>query len=121
MQVLKNDRSFFFDVDDTLIMWYDNGITWEPHTKHVDMLKKAKIRGQFVVVWSAGGYEWAEKAVKMLKLEKYVDIVMSKPDWWVDDLPADKVLSKHGEIYLPHTFTLTNDDGTVTVIEGLKN
>jgi hypothetical protein len=72
-------------------------------------------------VWSAGGHEWAEKAVRMLGIEEYVDVVMSKPAWWIDDLPANKILNGNSEIYLGHTFKLTNDDGTVTVIEGLKN
>jgi predicted phosphatase len=108
MKVYSSDNSVFFDVDDTLILWNptpeqkkangfkyqdDDGVfTYVPHKIHIESLKNHKSRGHFVVVWSAGGYKWAEKAVKMLELEEYVDLVIAKPKWCYDDLIAEKIL-----------------------------
>ena len=102
MQVIENENSVFFDVDETLVMWnvpigregetilFDNFgyAQWLlPHQHHIKLLKSFKVRGQFVVVWSQGGYQWAREVVKCLGLTEYVDLVMTKPKWIVDDLP----------------------------------
>ena len=102
MQVVENENMVCFDVDDTLVMWnippgregectlFNNFGFAEwllPHKPHIELLKSFKVRGQFVVVWSQGGYQWAREVVKHLGLEEYVDLVMSKPKWIVDDLP----------------------------------
>jgi phosphoserine phosphatase len=104
MTVIENENNVFFDVDDTLIHWdseysqpgtrkikiidpYDNSINYlKPHNKHVKLLKKYQQRGMTIVVWSAGGYKWAEAVVKALELEKYITLVMTKPAKYVDDL-----------------------------------
>lgn len=65
-----------------------------PHFTHIEQLKKHKARGHFVCVWSAGGWEWAEAAVKALGLEQYVDLVISKPSWTYDDLQAEQFMPK---------------------------
>lgn len=84
-----------FDVDDTLIMWDvepcasekntitftdDNGNTFvcKYHKAHVEHIKAHKSRGHYIIVWSAGGGEWAKKAVEILNLTSYVDQTMSK-------------------------------------------
>lgn len=100
MIVLRSDKVLYCDVDDTLIMWAPTGASYTPHQAHIDMIKKFKTRGQKVVVWSAGGYEWAEKIVKELGLETYVDMVLCKPAWWADDLTAEEVLMPVNRIYL---------------------
>ena len=109
MQVVKTDNTVFFDVDDTLVMWdipedrEHEVIVFEsfsyptrllPHLKHIELMKQFKARGHLVVVWSQGGYEWAEAVVNRLDIAKYVDIVMSKPKWIVDDLPASAWTSR---------------------------
>lgn len=66
----------------------------KPHRKHIEELKKHKMRGHTVIVWSAGGWEWAEAVVRALKLEKYVDLVLEKPTWYYDDLPAQEFMGK---------------------------
>ncbi len=112
MQTFASSQQTFFDVDDTLIIWnptpeqlqkdgidFYNDETYEmerfvPHKKHVSQLMKHKQRGHTIVVWSAGGYKWAEKAVKILGLQNYVDMVMSKPLWWYDDKNAEECFGR---------------------------
>jgi len=107
MIVVKSEINIFFDVDDTLVYHdmhdeqsgpgkikiidpYDKSINYlKPHKKHITLLKKCKGRGNYVTVWSGGGYKWAEAVIKALKLEEYVDLVMTKPSRYVDDLPIE--------------------------------
>jgi FMN phosphatase YigB (HAD superfamily) len=118
MQVITNDMMVMFDCDDTLVMW-NNVNYWVPgpdkyefidstdggsaflqiHKAHVNLLKKYKAQGYTVVVWSAAGYRWAESVVKTLQLEDYVDMVMSKPIKYVDDLSAKEILGSR--VYIP--------------------
>lgn len=65
-----------------------------PHRKHIEQLKKHKLRGHTVVVWSAGGYDWAAAVVKALGLETFVDLVISKPTWAYDDLQPNEFIPK---------------------------
>lgn len=106
MKTVGNEVNVFCDVDDTLVHWhndyskpgddkikiidpYDKSVNYlKPHKKHIRLLKKMKGRGNFIIVWSAGGFKWAEAVVKALKLEDVVDLVMTKPAKYVDDLDA---------------------------------
>lgn len=108
--VYQNDNVVMYDCDDTLVMWdiegeqgddiiltpwngyHQDSVRIRPHKKHIELLKQFHARGQMTVVWSAGGYDWASRVVKELKLEPYVTLVMSKPKWYVDDLPAEEIL-----------------------------
>lgn len=65
-----------------------------PHKVHIEQLKKHKARGHTVVVWSAGGWDWARAAVEALGLEQFVDVVISKPRWCYDDLPPAEYMPK---------------------------
>ncbi len=102
MNVFSSENIVCFDVDDTLVMWnipvghegktklFNNFGYAEwllPHEAHIKLLKQFKVRGQFVIVWSQGGHQWATEVVKHLGLEEWVDLVMAKPKWIVDDLP----------------------------------
>jgi phosphoserine phosphatase len=100
----------YFDVDDTLVMWHlpvtDNAMAFsnpddpsdvwmlEPNWSTIAMLKEHKRRGDKVVVWSQGGYDWAEEVVKTLKLEEYVDYCLSKPHIYYDDIPATNFMKE---------------------------
>lgn len=115
MKVIEGDNVYYYDCDDTLVMW-DNKHKTEtntvlfnchgfsenlvPHQGHIDHLKKAK---QFdkatIIVWSAGGWEWAKQVVETLGLEEYVDAVMTKPNYYIDDLNCTDFMGKH--IYKP--------------------
>lgn len=106
MEVIYNEQIVCFDVDDTLVLYdpdysdpnvdivyftnpYDGSlIGLTPHHQHLDLMKKYKGRGYYVVVWSAGGVKWAESVVKTLGIEQYVDLVTTKPSKYVDDLPC---------------------------------
>jgi len=107
MKTLESDKIVCFDVDDTLITqdFHEEGVEVVVEcngyktdvliiNNNIDSLKKHKRQGQTVIVWSAAGHKWAESVVKALNLEKYVDYVMSKPNWYYDDLPCEKWMGK---------------------------
>lgn len=70
---------------------------------NVDSLKTHHHKGHTVVVWSGSGHEWAAAVAKALKLEDYVDLVMCKPRWLLDDM-------KPGE-FLPTPYWGAGDPG----------
>jgi hydroxymethylpyrimidine pyrophosphatase-like HAD family hydrolase len=104
------------DVDDTLIMhdqtlppknqivikdpYMDHDIYVTPHIKHIEMLKRYHKQGYFVIIWSAGGAEWAESVAKALKLEEYCDLIIAKPLKYVDDLEVTEWLNTR--VYFPY-------------------
>lgn len=105
---VKDGGVFASDIDDTLVMWYipsdykgpllkitTNGYTEEciVNRPAVEHLKKMKRRAFSVIVWSAGGSDWAEAVVRALRIEEYVDIIMPKIDHHLDDIldPKDKI------------------------------
>lgn len=110
MQTIKNEQLIMFDVDDTLIMWgkikkghkavsvtnpYDGEQNiLRKHLAHIKILKDRKSRGATIVVWSHGGYRWAEAVVRALKLEQYVDFCATKPFMYVDDTTAENILGE---------------------------
>lgn len=88
----------YVDVDDTLIFWRDplptddivlvNNVPMAYCEKTVDSIIKHHHRKHPVVVWSAGGSDWAEAVVRALGLERQVSLVISKPMWIYDDKPS---------------------------------
>jgi hypothetical protein len=78
-----------------MLITSDNGLISAyvtPHEEHIQKLKEHADRNHFIVVWSAGGYEWAEAVVKGLGLNLYVDLIITKPRWAWDDLPMDEAI-----------------------------
>lgn len=65
-----------------------------PHRKHIEQLKKHKMRGHTIIVWSQGGYDWAAAVVRALNLHIYVDLVISKPTWIYDDIQPTEFMPK---------------------------
>ena len=113
MKVLESELLAFFDVDDTLVLWgmeqdprvvpfvdpHDqNEHLLVPHERHIKLLRDFKDRGYMIIVWSGGGYQWAETVVKTLGITDFVDFVMTKPTKYIDDLCADEILGSR--IYL---------------------
>lgn len=105
---LKDKPIVYFDVDSTLVTsvsdcpkhlhdtgnWIEIGYhLFRVHTQHVAKVKEFWARGHTVMVWSAGGSDWAEQVVKELGLSDYVHYIAPKPYWYCDDLDADKWLS----------------------------
>lgn len=112
--ILKSDNTVFVDCDDTLCIWdytneqKENGIKFNnygyevylvPHKRHIESIKLHKARGHRIVVWSAGGWEWALEVVKTLQLTEYVDVVLSKPKWFYDDLSASSFMPEANRIW----------------------
>lgn len=126
---VKDGGVYATDVDDTLIMWKvpegyqgplvetnyqgfkDVGI---PNQHAIDHLKKMKARAYSVVVWSAGGSDWGEAVVEALGLQDYVDVVMPKIDFHLDDVPdaIDKI-GKWQYINLDGTVYSKDKEGNV--------
>jgi hypothetical protein len=103
-------KTAYFCIDDTLIMWdvpkdYDGPVvevrcrgqkeTVVPHWVNVAHLIKFAKRGYAIIAWSAGGSDWAEAAIKALKLEKFVVAAMPKPTYYFDDLSCEKFMGTH--------------------------
>jgi phosphoserine phosphatase len=103
MQVIKNERISPFDVDGTLVLHlnptelskFKTVEVWDPihsafltvgiHEPNLRLLKEELHRGAQVIVWSAGGNEWAQNVVTALNLDHYDIIVMTKPHTYYDD------------------------------------
>lgn len=117
MKVISQESTVFVDCDDTLVMWgvkarkgeklvavtnpHDGSQSYlAAHLGHIKVLKDRKARGSYVVVWSAGGYAWANSVVKALGLEPYVDLVMTKPHMYIDDKKAEEFMGEH--LYIPY-------------------
>ena len=130
MLKVKNGAVIAFDVDDTLVMWKIpkeyRGKTVEiklnPNIPEVaainehmvDHLKRMHRRGHAVVVWSAAGSDWAEAVVKALKLQEYVDVVMPKLAYHMDDCKDHKdKLGRWGYIGIDGEYQLEGRDGVV--------
>lgn len=111
MRTLLSDNVLCVDVDDTLISWEEanedsphescvpieivfndiSAIYWV-FRDNVQSIKTHHHKGHHIVVWSGSGHEWAETVVRALNLIDYVDIVMAKPRWLLDDLKPSEFL-----------------------------
>lgn len=114
---LFGEPTVYYDCDDTLVMWdrdysfsstvkgtvhlelYGNNYYLKPHKKHIALLKQHKSEGFKIVVWSAGGAPWAREIVSKLELTDQVDIILSKPEFYVDDCLPEDFLHKQNRIY----------------------
>lgn len=112
---MTNIPFVYSDVDETLVCWPDDPFTetnesvqieldgtryyLNPHVYNIEQLKKLKRTGFKVVVWSLGGQQWAQNAVNALELNEYVDFVLAKPDFIIDDLPPSEWMGAN--IYKP--------------------
>lgn len=112
--IIRSERIVPVDVDDTLVM-HSPPSPEAPHVLVVDpltsltvrvwpnipmvrLLKEEKARGATIVVWSRGGYAWAESVILALDLGEYVRLIMSKPLIYFDDTDVSKWLKDR--IYL---------------------
>lgn len=108
---IKCNLPTYFDIDDTLIIWapkkedlerygldysftFADGVTRTgrllPHRVHLRQLIRHAQRGHTIILWSAGGEEWAYAVAKLLELDKYgVIYTIEKPRWAYDDKKAN--------------------------------
>lgn len=110
MKVIKCNLPVYVDVDETLLIHNKKRLPhpdnikigdsiFIPHKPHIEQLKAHSARKHTIIVWSAGGYAWAKTAVKILKLQKYVNVVIEKPRWAMDDLEPNKFIDHY---YIPY-------------------
>lgn len=118
MQIIKEDKIIFYDVDDCLVFWPEHlkynpediieidslypiiggeqTYKLTPNHNVIEDLKNKSKQEFFIIVWSAAGYEHAEEIVEKLGIIFFVNIVMSKPLYIVDDLKPEEVFTwKH--------------------------
>lgn len=65
-----------------------------PNLPQIEQLKNLRLRHHTIVVWSAGGYDWAKTVVQTLGIEHLVDLVICKPTYVFDDLPCEEFMPK---------------------------
>lgn len=139
--VLKDGNVFACDVDDSLVMWqvpddYEESkygplvrFDFNGHTDYllpnyhaIEHLKKLKLRNYAIVVWSAGGSEWANLVVQTLNLNKYVDLIMPKIKEHLDDVkdPKDKI-GRWSYVDLEGNVSREDLVGNIIKIPGVKN
>lgn len=122
MIVFDHENIVYCDVDNTLIKHNDPGnpdaikilnpylnenMRVVPMKGNIMQLKRAKGRGKGIVVWSHGGAKWAESVIKALELENYVDLVLTKVEIYIDDVPIEQWqfinLFQHGDFGITAT------------------
>ena len=114
---VKDKPVLYVDIDSTLITAHSdvpkelrNTGTWieigyhlfRRHDAHCNKLKEFAARGHSIVLWSAGGSDWAETVIKALNLDDLVCVIMPKPYWYMDDLEAAEFLAGK-RIYIADT------------------
>ena len=122
MQIVDNYKVLFCDVDDCLIKYPpEEGWTDEerkrcvafpsffgasplrvmPIESTIQEIKKRKEENYFLVLWSQAGSEHITQVVTALdaigyELSKYIDLIISKPLFIIDDLPILEIFQvKH--------------------------
>lgn len=101
---MPDKRVAYIDVDDTIIQWNcstveaghlllqgpDTSFIVRPIEQHITLIKELRTVGWQIVVWSQGGSDHAERVVKLLGIENLVDLIVSKPTVYVDDIPFEQ-------------------------------
>lgn len=101
---LDSYKTVTVDVDDTLVMWNISEYPEFPvieldcygpvvlavNQKNVNLVIKLSKLGYKIVIWSQTGYDWAETVSKAVGLHPYASLYMSKPRYYVDDLPSNE-------------------------------
>jgi hypothetical protein len=115
--IIKSNSPSGFDCDDSLVIWpkdfrvnkpgrieFDYGsekVYLIPHSYHVIFLKHCFNRGDFVIIWSANGFDWAKQVVDKLGLENHYNCIMQKVVRHVDDKTSiSSIVGNH--IFVPH-------------------
>lgn len=102
MKTISNPHVTFIDIDDTLVYWEKTGdkpavtveTPWicerlEVNQKMINNIDQLHVRGFYIVLWSQSGHEWCEAVAKALKIEDKINMCMTKPGFFYDDLPIE--------------------------------
>jgi len=113
MEPIKGPR-VFFDVDDTIVEWEpltdiqqtiggtvikilnpDSKLVYTRVIREtVNCIKRHKLQGHHITVFSKAGWEWAKCVIEALDLDKYVDHVSDKPFLAYDDKPLNDLATR---------------------------
>lgn len=102
----KDIRTCYTDIDSTLIA-YSNDPQFDPNNTlilgdgdhrvfvspilpNITLLKDLKAIGFNIVAWSQGGSDHASRVIDLLELENLIDVILPKPEFYVDDLPFEQ-------------------------------
>lgn len=106
---LEAHKILVVDCDDTLVLWdrseypdlkpvevtcYGQTSALHAHDKNVNLVRKFHKLGYTIIIWSQTGSEWAEAVGRALGLDECVYSYMTKPMYYLDDLPADSWMKK---------------------------
>jgi hypothetical protein len=110
MRIIKSENIKPFDIDNTLILPIDPSkvstgrivdvydaitkrfIRMQVHEPNVRLLIEEAHRGAYIIVWSRSGYEWAANVIRALDLVPQVNLVLSKPLVYFDDMDVSQWL-----------------------------
>lgn len=111
---LAGDRTLYVDCDDTLVAWdlskypdeprvtvtcYGHDSELVPNRNNINTLIKFAKLGHRIIVWSQSGADWAEAVAKELCIDDYCDLYITKPSWYLDDLPTEAWLPASRRIW----------------------
>lgn len=99
---MASQKVVVVDMDDTIVMHdlseyqpretisYGPGdIVVSPNQKNINLLVKLYKLDYTIVAWSRTGSDWARAVCQKLDIDKYVSLYMTKPMFYIDDVPAD--------------------------------
>lgn len=102
MKIITNPHSTFIDIDDTVVYWDKTGnrktvvveTSWtkeelEVNENMLNTINQLYLRGFFIVLWSQSGHEWCEAVAKALNIQDKIDLCMTKPGFFYDDIPIE--------------------------------
>jgi hypothetical protein len=111
MTLIENPNIVCIDIDDTLVYW-NTPLDPNQKLKYFDIytdygkevlavnekiledIDRHRLRGHFIVIWSQGGNEWCKAVCTSLGITDKINMIMSKPKWYIDDLPADSWMKR---------------------------
>lgn len=120
MRIIRNEKTVFCDIDETLIHHIQQSLIGHkdeilvPDTirggnikvlknnNNIRLLEEEHFRGSHIVVWSRGGWQWAEAVINALDLASKVDDIMTKPLVYIDDKDVSE--------WLPYRIYLKPDE-----------
>jgi len=95
--LLKNWTEDYIQVDDP---YAECPVILKINQPMVRLFQEEIARGAHMLVWSRGGYRWAETIIKALDLDSEHVTIMSKPYHYFDDIEIKDWLTQR--VFLPH-------------------